>query len=508
MKKFLVLILLLATSVFVVACDETTVDTVKPVFSGINSVEMNVGGTFDPRAGVTATDDVDGDLTAKIMIDGTVNVNKSGVYELTYSVKDTANNEQIQIRIVTVMGLGGLINGDFSDQLNGWATWFNESQDVLAEYSVVNNEAIVDIKAQSAIMDNNWWDVQLSQKTIKLTKFESYTLKFTARAENERFLMINLQGGGLSAKAINEEHVKLETTDTQFTFNFFTKEDAIDAELQFSLGTFKNVPGIDEALQTVLGKVYISNVEIVAGPALENQAPILEGVTDRIIAVGAESFIIKAGITVSDDFDVLTIEDVTATPVGEALTFPAVAGKYVYEYVVTDSEGLETKLSRTIHVGSFNIGSFENVGENGVPVGYEQWAADNAAQVVSTTAGVVTIDITTVGAMPWENQFKISGLMAAKGTYEIKFTASSSVARTIVFALEPNYGVGVERMWHRVDLTTVAQEFTFTIVLPEDAKAPGSFQFFMGNSSGEVGFEDGSYVASAISISGLTVTKK
>ena len=65
MKKFLVLILLLATSVFVVACDETTVDTVKPVFSGINSVEMNVGGTFDPRAGVTATDDVDGDLTAK-----------------------------------------------------------------------------------------------------------------------------------------------------------------------------------------------------------------------------------------------------------------------------------------------------------------------------------------------------------------------------------------------------------------------------------------------------------
>lgn len=508
MKKVLTLVLLLTAGLFMAACEETTVDEVKPVFSGITTVTINVGDTFDPKAGVTAEDDVDGIITSAITVDGTVNTAKAGIYEITYRVKDKAGNEQVQVRTVTVLGLAGLINGDFSDELNGWSTWFNESQDVTAEYSVVDGKAVVDVKEQSVLMDNNWWDIQISQKTLSFPKFESYTLKFTAYAENERYMMLNLQGGGMSSKAINEEVIALTTTAQEFSFDFFSKEDAVNAELQFSLGTFHKVTGVDLAKATVLGKVYISNVEVVAGPELENQAPVLEGVTDRVIEVGAESFVIKAGITVSDDFDTLTIADVVAEAVGPELTFPAVAGKYVYKYTVTDKDGLEATATRTIHVGSFNLGSFTNVGKNGLPVGYEQWAADNAKQTVTTADGVVSINIETVGAMPWENQFKITGLMATKGTYEISFKASSSVARTIIFALEPDYGVGVTRAWHRVDLTTEVQTFTFSIVLPQDAKYSGSFQFFMGNASGEAGFETGTYGASIIQISDLAVTKQ
>lgn len=508
MKKVLTLVLLLTAGLFMAACEETTVDDVKPEITGVGAVTINVGDTFDPMAGVKAEDEVDGIITSDIVVTGTVDTNKAGTYELTYTVKDKAGNEQVVKRTITVLGLAGLANGDFSNQLEGWTTWFNDSQDVDVEYSVVDGKAVIDIKAQSVVMDNNWWDVQLSYKTISFPKFESYTLKFTAYAENDRYLMLNLQGGGMSSKAINEEVVALGTTAQEFSFDFFSKEDVANAELQFSFGTFHKVAGVDMEKATVLGKIYISNVQIVVGPELENQAPVLEGVTDRVIEVGAESFVIKAGISVSDDFDTLTIADVVAEAVGAELTFPAVAGKYVYKYTVTDSEGLEATATRTIHVGSFNVGSFLEVGENGLPVGYEQWAADNAKQTVTTTDGVVSIDIETVGAMPWENQFKISGLMATKGTYEISFKASSSVARTIVFALEQNYGVGVERAWHRVDLTTEMQTFTFTIELSQDAKTSGAFQFFMGNSVGEVGFEDGVYVASIIQISDLMVTKQ
>jgi hypothetical protein len=47
---------------------EIPVDTAAPVLSGVNDVEIAVGDSFDPMAGVTAVDDVDGDVTANIQV--------------------------------------------------------------------------------------------------------------------------------------------------------------------------------------------------------------------------------------------------------------------------------------------------------------------------------------------------------------------------------------------------------------------------------------------------------
>ncbi|MFL2927120.1 MAG: immunoglobulin-like domain-containing protein [Opitutales bacterium] len=43
--------------------------------------------------GATASDSLDGNLTSSITITGTVDVNTTGVYTLTYSVSDGASNE-------------------------------------------------------------------------------------------------------------------------------------------------------------------------------------------------------------------------------------------------------------------------------------------------------------------------------------------------------------------------------------------------------------------------------
>ena len=77
-------------------------DTTDPVIKGADDVTIEQGASFDPRAGVTAEDDVDGDLTASIKVSGSVDTSKPETYELTYSVSDKAGNTATVTRKVTV----------------------------------------------------------------------------------------------------------------------------------------------------------------------------------------------------------------------------------------------------------------------------------------------------------------------------------------------------------------------------------------------------------------------
>lgn len=82
----------------------TVVDAQAPVITilGNNPVNITVGSTYID-AGAIAIDDVDGDVTSKIVATGTVNINIPGTYYITYTVKDSANNEGIAVRIVNVI---------------------------------------------------------------------------------------------------------------------------------------------------------------------------------------------------------------------------------------------------------------------------------------------------------------------------------------------------------------------------------------------------------------------
>lgn len=79
------------------------VDKKAPVLTlkGESILSIEQGSTFtDP--GVTAVDQVDGDLTATVMITGQVDVNTPGEYQLVYHVSDRASNKSEVTRIVKV----------------------------------------------------------------------------------------------------------------------------------------------------------------------------------------------------------------------------------------------------------------------------------------------------------------------------------------------------------------------------------------------------------------------
>ncbi len=84
----------------------TVVDQTAPLISLVSesSITAALGGSFsDP--GVTANDNVDGDLSASVLTSGSVDTATAGLYELTYQVSDNAGNLASIVRTVSVQDI-------------------------------------------------------------------------------------------------------------------------------------------------------------------------------------------------------------------------------------------------------------------------------------------------------------------------------------------------------------------------------------------------------------------
>ncbi|MGL5244070.1 MAG: immunoglobulin-like domain-containing protein [Sarcina sp.] len=83
--------------------------TMPPTFQGVDDIRVILGSCFDALEGVSATSDLDGDLTDDINVIGNVNTKICGKYKLEYSVEDSYYNKVKVLRNVIVV----------DDNLNG-----------------------------------------------------------------------------------------------------------------------------------------------------------------------------------------------------------------------------------------------------------------------------------------------------------------------------------------------------------------------------------------------------
>ena len=82
----------------------TDPDATAPVIEGVDDITVYLDNEPDYLDGVTASDDVDGDLTSAIVVDSSaVDVSTVGTYTATYSVKDAAGNETVETITVSVV---------------------------------------------------------------------------------------------------------------------------------------------------------------------------------------------------------------------------------------------------------------------------------------------------------------------------------------------------------------------------------------------------------------------
>lgn len=95
-----------AMMVVVESEDELNKENTPPIINA-NNITVKKGTYFNPLDGVTALDREDGNLTNNIIIkENSVNINKSGVYQITYEVTDKKGLSATKTINVTVEGTG------------------------------------------------------------------------------------------------------------------------------------------------------------------------------------------------------------------------------------------------------------------------------------------------------------------------------------------------------------------------------------------------------------------
>jgi len=83
---------------FGIITGSSTPDTTKPAITLIGSAKVSViVGNSYTDAGATATDNIDGNITSKIVTVNPVDTTKVGVYTVTYNVSDLAGNKATQV---------------------------------------------------------------------------------------------------------------------------------------------------------------------------------------------------------------------------------------------------------------------------------------------------------------------------------------------------------------------------------------------------------------------------
>ncbi|WP_056476173.1 immunoglobulin-like domain-containing protein, partial [Bacillus sp. FJAT-25509] len=118
------------------AAGKLYIDSIKPLIYGTTDKKLNINSKFEPMAGVSAVDNVDGDLTKSIRVTGIVDTKKKGSYVLTYTVSDKFGNVTTVKRTITVIdNIKPVIYGAGNKTIN-INTKFNPLKDVTAKDNV------------------------------------------------------------------------------------------------------------------------------------------------------------------------------------------------------------------------------------------------------------------------------------------------------------------------------------------------------------------------------------
>ncbi|MCV9934435.1 S8 family serine peptidase [Flavobacterium sp. LS1R47] len=106
-----------------------TIERSKPIITLIGNAVVSLDkGCPYIEAGYTAKDNLDTDITAGVLVSGTVDVNTPGQYILTYTVKDALQNESIATRIVNVSATVCTL-GVNTNEIDGFVIYPNPVKD-------------------------------------------------------------------------------------------------------------------------------------------------------------------------------------------------------------------------------------------------------------------------------------------------------------------------------------------------------------------------------------------
>ncbi|EOE7347251.1 immunoglobulin-like domain-containing protein [Clostridioides difficile] len=389
--------------------DETHNNEPRITVKGKNRV-IKIGEEFNKLDGVKAYDLEDGDLTDKLVVEGEVNNQVKGVYEIKYSVEDSKGLKSEVIVKVNVTGDMKLnieepkkdeliinwnevknavkyklyrtdVNGyDFEEKgvFNDTTFIDNSANDVSSPIITYLNEVIIGEETSKigrlTILTKNI--IKLADKGINKESEQNTELKLLARdlASTYRYFVeaIDINGNVVNSSEIKNGSVSVglagfnyiidDKEDTEAA-NFVNAKNVSDIDISNSKFKFLHVRAID-----LNGNVSQTAHHLISSKYDTNHIPVIRGVNTTRVKEG-NKFDPFEGISAYDTED----GDLTSKIEVEGKVNSDVNGKYLLTYKVEDSQGNKREVKRNVIVyADMEIKVTPDFKENNLVISWEE----------------------------------------------------------------------------------------------------------------------------------------
>lgn len=340
--------------------------------------------------GFTAIDGVEGDLTSKVVVSGTVNVNTPGEYILTYTVTDTAGNVTTATRRVHVVD-----ETSPYIELTGGSEITVEAGSVFAEpgFKATDNVDKDLTVAVTGTVDTSKLGVYTLTYSVTDSSGNAYSVTRTVAVKDTTAPTLVLKG---------EATVVVEGA-TEYVEPGFTAADSFDKDVTVEVSGSVNVKKVGDYVLTYSVADDSGNKTVVTRTVkvVDTTAPVIELSGEKSVVLDFGQVYVEPGFVVTDTVDGNITDYVVVTS-----DLRYAVGQYTVTYTVKDAAGNETKATRTVKVVDKTAPALVLKGANPLSVvqgsKYEEpgfKATDNADGDLTDKVTVSgTVDTKTVGS--------------------------------------------------------------------------------------------------------------
>ncbi|MBC2264526.1 DUF5011 domain-containing protein [Listeria booriae] len=310
----------------------------KPVIHASDQT-FKAGASFNPLAGMSASDTEDGDITANVTITANdVDANQAGTYHVTYSVTDSDDNTTTKTITITVLTNEKpvITATDITqkahrsvDPMAGVTASDLEDGDLTANIKIIANDINIDVPGEYHV---------------------TYSVLDSDGNETEKTITVTILSN--DAPVIHGQDVTFKAGKAFDPMAGITASDTEDGDITSTIEMTANdvnpdVAGVYHVTYSVTDSDGNTTEATYTVTVLTNEKPVIHA-TDQTLAYG-QAFDPMAGVTAEDfeDGDLTGSIKIIANDVN-----PLQAGIYHVTYSVTDADGNETQITITVLVGA------------------------------------------------------------------------------------------------------------------------------------------------------------
>jgi len=342
-KKIILLVLTLFLAFGIAACGkDEVIDEENPVISGTRNVTYVIDQSATPNfsEGVTAFDNLDGNITSKLTVDSSeVDLTMPGSYAVNYSVTDISGNEATVTITVTVqdlsspaiVGIQGMtyvFDDPAPNYLTGVTATDNVDGDLTAD--IVVDSSAVDLTVEGlyvvtyVVADAAGNSSPVYTAYLQVKQFADDADKVPPVITGQ--MNVSYTIGVSVAPDYLTGVMAMDNLDGDVTADLMVDSSSVDL----------TVPGTYIVTYSVMDEfLNEGTAQITVTVMLETEPPVISGV--RILEVyqdGVPNYLL--GLTVSDNVSVLTLADIVVDASAVDLT---TAGRYAVIFTLTDEAG-------------------------------------------------------------------------------------------------------------------------------------------------------------------------